>query len=87
MPLIYGTGKHRGRCDHELAGWGALDFGGGSGLVPDKVRCGSGHACATFTNGQIKCWGDNSHAQVCFKGNRWWAVCVVVLRCVHVCMC
>ncbi len=36
----------------------------GSGLTVAHLSAGSGHTCALFTNGQVKCWGFNLHGQL-----------------------
>ena len=36
----------------------------GEGLTAKDVVVGSGHACALFTNGRIKCWGSNQYGQL-----------------------
>lgn len=43
----------------------ALDFVDlGDGLLVQQVAVGRSHTCALFTNGKLKCWGDNSFGQL-----------------------
>ncbi|MFN3202836.1 MAG: fibrinogen-like YCDxxxxGGGW domain-containing protein [Bradymonadia bacterium] len=40
----------------------AVDLGGGQ--VATQVSTGYRHTCALLTQGQVKCWGDNTHGQL-----------------------
>lgn len=40
----------------------AVDLG--LGRQPTQVSCGTTHTCATFDDGAIKCWGENSFGQL-----------------------
>ena len=48
------------------AGMGGASGGaGGAGtLLVEAIAAGSGHACALFESGQVKCWGSNSHGSL-----------------------
>ncbi|APV50551.1 hypothetical protein BWI17_13150 [Betaproteobacteria bacterium GR16-43] len=36
----------------------------GSGLSVNQITSGARHACAVLTNGNVRCWGDNSRGQL-----------------------
>eukprot|EP00971_Amphidinium_carterae_P290686 5772381-Amphidinium_carterae.1 len=36
----------------------------GEGVSAASITCGANHTCALLSNGEVKCWGSNSFAQL-----------------------
>ncbi|MFN3198296.1 MAG: fibrinogen-like YCDxxxxGGGW domain-containing protein [Bradymonadia bacterium] len=61
--LGYGNTNYRGDTANEMGdNLPFVDLG--TGLTVEEVSSGWHHTCALFTDGRVKCWGYNSHAEL-----------------------